>query len=158
MSEQADGSGQAADATTVARETYCPKCGYQLTGLALRGECPECGEAYDPEHVAVRHAPTTLNIVTRFGWPLALYASTTALGLALLNHNDDVVIVLIYVAAFALAACVLNIPIQMWLIRRKYGKPIKGGTNRYVTWMIIMSVTSIIGAFVVFGGCLAFIM
>lgn len=133
-------------------------CGYQLSGLPPSGACPECGKAYDPGHMATGHSPTTLNIIVRFGWPLALYSSTTALGLALLNNHDDVVIVLIYVAVFALAACVLNIPVQLWLVRRKYGKPIKGGTNRYVTWMIIMSVTSIIGAFVVFGGCLAFIM
>jgi uncharacterized Tic20 family protein len=124
----------------------------------VRGGCPECGNAYEPEHIALRHAPTTLNIVVRFGWPLALYATTTALGLALLTHYDDLVIVLIYVAAFALAACALNIPVQIWLVRRKYGKPVKGATNQYVGWMIILSVISIVGAFVVFGGCLTFIM
>jgi len=25
----------------------CGKCGYELSGLAQRGHCPECGRAYD---------------------------------------------------------------------------------------------------------------
>jgi len=31
----------------VVREGNCGKCGYDLTGLALVGCCPECGNAYD---------------------------------------------------------------------------------------------------------------
>lgn len=94
----------------------------------------------------------------RFGWPLALYVITTAVGLALLGHVDDTAIVLLSVAAGALLACFLNVPVQIWLIRRKHGKPVKGNANRYVKWIIIMSVVSIIGAFVVFGGCLILVL
>lgn len=133
-------------------------CGYQLAGLPPSGACPECGKAYDPQHIALRHAPTTLNIVMRFGWPLALYATSTALGLALLGAADDLAIGLLSLATGSLLACFLNVPLQIWLIRRKYGKPVQGIANRYVGWTVIMSVVSIVGAFVVFGGCLAFIM
>lgn len=30
----------------------CPECGYRLNGLSARGECPECGGAY--EHDLIR--------------------------------------------------------------------------------------------------------
>lgn len=31
----------------VVREGHCGKCGYDLTGLAIVGRCPECGNDYD---------------------------------------------------------------------------------------------------------------
>lgn len=31
----------------------CPGCEYLLTGLAARGRCPECGQAYDKEAVVL---------------------------------------------------------------------------------------------------------
>ncbi len=41
----------------------CSGCGYELTGLAVRGYCPECGQEYDASsgigltsHFSARHA------------------------------------------------------------------------------------------------------
>lgn len=30
-------------------ESYCGKCGYDLSGLPVRGSCPECGQRYDTQ-------------------------------------------------------------------------------------------------------------
>ncbi|HEX7009577.1 MAG TPA: hypothetical protein VF184_06315 [Phycisphaeraceae bacterium] len=32
----------------------CPRCGYDLTGLARRGRCPECGQFYDLAYLPTR--------------------------------------------------------------------------------------------------------
>ncbi len=37
----------------------CGKCGYDLTGLPLRGGCPECGNTYDQDRdIGMGHAMT----------------------------------------------------------------------------------------------------
>jgi hypothetical protein len=38
----------------------CMHCGYDMTGLAPRGTCPECGNGYDPEADAARWAEVGL--------------------------------------------------------------------------------------------------
>ncbi len=50
----------------------CHWCGYSLTGLAARGNCPECGTSYAPETVArLQPWPSALKICLRLGWPIA---------------------------------------------------------------------------------------
>ncbi len=31
----------------ISDNNVCGKCGYDLTGIAMRGRCPECGNMYD---------------------------------------------------------------------------------------------------------------
>jgi hypothetical protein len=54
MVEQADNQQEVVDPLRLDR---CPNCGYPLTGLPDRGQCPECGSAYDREMIVL------------YGWP-----------------------------------------------------------------------------------------
>ncbi len=50
----------------------CHWCGYSLTGLAARGNCPECGTSYAPESAnRLEPWPSALKISVRLGWPIA---------------------------------------------------------------------------------------
>ncbi len=62
---------------------YCPTCGYNLTGLAAQGICPECGQAYDTQVWAI-YSPRpflgygSLLIVPTFGlvgWYVILFTA-----------------------------------------------------------------------------------
>ena len=46
----------------------CHQCGYELTGLADRGSCPECGEAYDVHSVYRAHQQREPAILRHLKW------------------------------------------------------------------------------------------
>lgn len=49
----------------------CGKCGYELSGIAERGACPECGQQYDLDTGKGTHARTR-PFVTRYIKTLSL--------------------------------------------------------------------------------------
>jgi len=135
-------------------EAYCAHCGYQLTGLPQRGACPECGQEYDPGSIVGRDSPTTLNIIIRFGWPVALYALSTLLLFAHDLLGDSGMVLLFLAAVIGAAGCFINVPVQIWLLRRSGATRAGKRGERIMTLMTCMSAVSIIGPFVIFGGCL----
>jgi len=66
--------------TEAERAIACPGCGYDLRGLAERGRCPECGEAYEPRPSTEEgdpDAPAPIAVIgrraiDRLRWGLAL--------------------------------------------------------------------------------------
>ena len=46
----------------------CPACDYDLTGLAAKGICPECGRAYDDQAIYLRGWPTQPTGGRRASW------------------------------------------------------------------------------------------
>lgn len=49
----------------------CHKCGYELTGLASRGTCPECGEGYDTQS-QYRTTQGSQHFISRHAAPIGL--------------------------------------------------------------------------------------
>ncbi len=57
----------------------CPACGFELEGLAARGVCPECGEAYDEVTAQrVTALPSVWVVVRHLGFPLLVCAVAIA--------------------------------------------------------------------------------
>ena len=50
----------------------CHWCGYQLQGLPIYGNCPECGKEYTEKSATrLQPWPNALKICIRLGWPIA---------------------------------------------------------------------------------------
>lgn len=46
---------------------HCAKCGYELSGLPMRGRCPECGQVFDQiRHIGTRMPDTPEDRGSRF--------------------------------------------------------------------------------------------
>ena len=68
----------------------CSTCGYQLTGIAARGTCPECGSQYAPQSL-LKPWPSAGRICWQLGWPIlgvmlgtAMSQSGSIIGLVIL--------------------------------------------------------------------------
>ena len=51
---------------------FCMNCNYDLESLSLRGNCPECGQAYTENSVLLRPLPGSFLLCLYFGWPLLI--------------------------------------------------------------------------------------
>lgn len=71
----------------------CPRCGFELVGLAARGTCPECGGTFDPDSARrVRPLPPLSRALLWIAAPaaaVALVALATVILIALARRALD---------------------------------------------------------------------
>lgn len=140
--------------------SFCPVCGCELTGQPQLGHCPECGRAHRPGSVVPRRAPSTLSILVRFVWPVALLAGTMFAyqwlqrsGTYISPAEDDFIQLLISVSVIGF---LVNLPVQMIWWRRVRGLPSREPKVVRVCVIALVSVMSAVCLvpFLLLGACL----
>lgn len=66
-----------------ATEPTCPNCGFSLNGLPESGECPECGNSYNPRNAFALIPPSLSQALLHLSAPIALAAIGVCFGLAI---------------------------------------------------------------------------
>lgn len=69
---------------------FCPICNYDLQGLDVEGECPECGKKYEVDMILPRPMPGAFSICLRFLWPLAVLVVLIIVFLSMYRLNPTV--------------------------------------------------------------------
>ncbi len=146
--------------STVVVQGLCPKCAFDLRGLAAPGNCPECGHAFTLGTILpLRSRPSPLEVLLRFGWPgiVLLFLGATSMTLQLGGDASIGLLLLALTTVFVVSP--LNAVLQIFLVRRKHRG--SNGSPRVGIWRmsygvmvpIAIVVTLIIPALAL-GGCL----
>ena len=95
---------------TQATEPACPTCAFALRGLSERGNCPECGGAYEPATSLPLIPPSPLRALGFVATPLALGALCVAAGFVLGSNTRDE----FWAITMAVAAAILTCASVVW--------------------------------------------
>jgi hypothetical protein len=101
----------------------CRGCGYDLSGLADKGACPECQTSYPP-YFDEAELLSSSQICGRFIWPIPPLVAAIFFGVAFANSGADGLAVCCAMAAFLLlAAAFINGPLQLAMAGRWPSRP-----------------------------------
>ena len=70
-----------------ATEPTCPNCGFSLNGLPERGECPECGNSYNPSNAFAPIPPPLSQALLHLSAPIALAAIGVCFGIGFASSD-----------------------------------------------------------------------
>ena len=145
-----------------ARVRVCRKCRYALTGLAARGQCPECGTRYPPVAGDDKSQMTAGEMCFRLLWPVAGFALCLGLiGLASLGTSGEGLALLgLLGSGVMILATIVNTPLQIAYLARRHAPPGQA-SGSYIAhlasagkvWVSIATVLTV-SPLVFFGACL----
>lgn len=146
---------------------YCPKCGYNLTGLT-RDDCPECGERFSRAELEAIGGIKHPSLARPLLWLLVPPGVLTGLSFLMFSFDGhgrvtDIVapFLLVGVGACVLAGLVLSIIIGRRIARRLSMRPPKSRPNfdsvalTLILALVFFCAQLCVAFFGFFAGCVA---